>query len=154
MGRTGGAGGPVELDGVAAAVVAVEPDRRRTLADELEVDVDRPTEDVAEEPPVAVDLVEPRIRLDANGRPGRKEASEEGTGLCAVALALLNLRRVDLDEPNVRAVGEHDRVSVDHVLDPRELRPCGRGRSGESEREPEENESAPHTASVGSAARK
>src|SRR5581483_5055844 len=59
----GGARGLEERRGVAAAVVVVEPDGRRAPADELDVQVGRPAEDVAQQAPVAVDLVEPRVGL-------------------------------------------------------------------------------------------
>jgi len=58
---------------MAAAAVIVEPDRRGTIAGQLEVQVGGPTEEVTEEAPIAIDLVETGIRLHADGRAGRDQ---------------------------------------------------------------------------------
>ena len=77
---------------MAAAVVIVEPDRHGTHADQLEVQVGGPTEEVTEEAPIAIDLVETGIRLHADGRAGRDQAPQERPGLDAIALASAQLR--------------------------------------------------------------
>jgi hypothetical protein len=125
--------------------VVVEPDGRGAGADELEIQVRRAAEDVAEQPAVAVDLVEPRVGLDPDGGARRDPPSQERPRLRAVALALLDLGRIDLDEADVLAVRQHDRVAVDHVRDSGELRIRARGRCGEREHKPQQDESAPHT---------
>ncbi len=82
-------------------------------------------------------MVEPRVTLDPHGRAGRSETSQRRAGLGAVALPLLHLGRVDLDEAHALAVRQDDGVAVDDVGDARELGGGGGGRrrhqQGESE---------------------
>ena len=154
MGGARGERGLEEGARIAAAVVVVEPDRRRALADELEVEVGRPAEEVAEETAVAVDLVEARVGLDADGRARRDQPPQQRAGLGAVALASPQLRRVDLDEPDVlrrspaRPCRRRSRTGSGRTA-------TGRPRPGrerpECQDETEQDESAPHRTSVGSA---
>ncbi len=115
-----------ELVCVSAPVAVVEPNARRSAPDELEIDVDGAAEDVAQDSPVAIDLVESGVGLEANGTPLGDEIAQ-CRGRCArVALSGSDLGRVDLDEPDSDAVCEHDRVAVDDTGDPRASRRCRR----------------------------
>ena len=63
-----------------------------------------------------VDVVQPRVALEAQLRPARCEPGELPS--CGVAVALAaELRRVHLDEPDAAAVLEQDRVAVAGRID-------------------------------------
>ena len=133
---------------VATAVVPVEPDRGGALPDELEVEVRRASEEVAKEAAVAVDVVESRIAARRAPSSRAEQPAQQSARLSAVALAALHLGRVDLDESHVLAVRQHDRVTVDHVLDADERPRCGRRRGRQHEQESDQDESEPHEPSV------
>jgi hypothetical protein len=81
--------------------------------------------DVAQQPPVAVDAVEPAIGLQPHLRPDAHEMGEHARRLVRVALALADLRRVDLEKADARPARELDRVPVDDARYRDELRRGG-----------------------------
>ncbi len=105
-----------ELVRVRAALVAKEVRRRGALADELHVDVLAADEDVPEQPAVRVAVVQLRIGGERDVRPFRGERDERTESGPAVAVGL-ELRCVDLDEPDLRAARERQRVAVVDPLD-------------------------------------
>ena len=111
---------------VAPAVAVVEPDGGGAATDELDVEVASVADDVAQEAPVAVDLVETRIGLEGDHGARGEECAELTAGGTREALARADLGRVDLHEPHMGAVCEDDRVAVDHARDPcRRREACG-----------------------------
>lgn len=79
-------------------------------------------ERVAEEPSVAVGVVEMPIRAQLDTSAGRDEAFELPPGLRRVALAVSELGRVDLHETDARAAAKVERVAVPDARDRRNLR--------------------------------
>ena len=100
-----------ERAGVPSAIAVEEVRLRGALGDELEPDVPAARDDVAEEPAVAVDVVEGRVVLEDNGRARRDEPEERPPRGQAVAVGL-ELRSIDLDDPDAPIVGRAQRVSV------------------------------------------
>ena len=105
--------------GVDALVAAPKVRRRRAPSDELDVDVHVCGVHVAEETSVAVAVVEPRVGLDRNAPPGRGQPLELALCLAGVALALPQLRSIDLDEPHARSAADVERVAVSDAGDRR-----------------------------------
>jgi hypothetical protein len=76
----GGSRRAQELAGVAAALALEEPDGRRAVADEREVQVPPCVVDVAEQAPVPVDPVETRIGLERHDSAHREHAAQIASG--------------------------------------------------------------------------
>ena len=108
-------GGLEEVGGVAAAVSVKEPGRRGTLADELEVDVGAVFLHIREGAAVAVDVVESGVELDPDMRSGREEACEDAFRRLGIALVLVRLGSIELNEAHVPPVSENDRVAVENA---------------------------------------
>lgn len=131
---------------MSSADVAEEVRRRRTAPYELDVQIRRADADVAEEPTEAVDVVEPRVGLELHRCAVRRQPLQLAESLTRVALALSELRRVDLHQPYARAARELERVAVPDPVDGRRRarrrlrslraagdapdRECGRNRQG------------------------
>jgi hypothetical protein len=157
----GGLGRVDELLCMPAAVTPEEVRSRRAAGNQLEVHVLAAPDHVAQQPVEAINRVERRIGLETDAGSGRSKAFERRGRLLAVALALLSLRRVDLNEPNGSPVREDERVAVDDVLD-RSLRSprrvvaghaAGRERSGQEQREREPSKQDRHATLSRGAAR-
>ncbi len=116
---------------MAAAAAVEEPDACGAFLDEPEVDVLVALPHVGELAAEAVYLIESRVLLDPDVRAGRQEPAREVARLVPVALVAL-LGRVDLDEPDARAVDERDRVAVDHARDDGAVRRAVAGEQDES----------------------
>ena len=95
-----------------AARAAEEVRSGGAAPDELEVHELPVATHVPEQPAEAVDVVEARIALELDPRSRRDERGELEQGLASVALAVAELRRVDLDEADATAVEEEERVAV------------------------------------------
>jgi hypothetical protein len=111
-------------------------------------------EDVSEAAAVAVDRVEARIRFEADARAGGEEARERRPCLVCVALALPELGRVDLDEPDALPPNEPDRIAVDDLGDRARRSGAGVGAVGRDcgeagERDKEEVSRPGHQPTVG-----
>jgi hypothetical protein len=97
-------------------------------------------DDVAQQPPVLVDVVGGGLG-DEDDACARREKTRRDRGcLSAVALGSgVHLGRVDLDEADLLAIAEPDRVSIDHMVDPVGRAPLwGRARGGREERRDDE----------------
>ena len=96
--------GVEQLVCVRAALLAEEVGRGRALADELDIDVLPPDEDVAQEAAVPVPVVELRIGGERHTRPLRRERDERLERGAPVAVGL-ELGRIDLerDAPSRRS---------------------------------------------------
>ncbi len=106
---------------VLSAVAVEEVRRRRAAPDELDVHDHALDLHVAEEAPVDVDAVEPRIPAELDSRAWRREPRELARRRRRVALST-RLGRVDLDEPNQSA-------STDENVSPSTIRPTTTVRS-------------------------
>ena len=122
-----------------AAIAAEEVRGRRTAANELDVDVSRLAHDVAEEPSVAIDVVEGPIPLELHRRARRHQALELALRFTREALALAELGSVDLDEPHAQPTSHVERVPVADTLyhGASARSAAGRRRAGERQREQE-----------------
>ena len=133
-----------------ATLAPVEVHRRRPTPHQLEVDVAPAHADVAQQPPVAVDLVEPRVRLEHDPRPDGQQPPQLARTPRASSTPPLPTSGASICTSRTRAPLEsHDRVAVDHPCDPGAV--AGRSRSGrgqQPEREPAE-EKTPHVPIVG-----
>jgi hypothetical protein len=131
---------------VGAAHAAEEVRSCRSAADELDVQVGLADPDVAEEASEAVDVVEPRIRLELDVRAAPDELLELALRLVRVALPLLELGCIDLHEPHARPARKLDRVAVRDAFDRRRSVPgrlrclsaTPRARADESDRDGQE----------------
>jgi hypothetical protein len=112
---------------VTPALVVVEPDGGGAVAYEREVQIASRSVDIAEQPAVAVDLVERRVGLERDDGARRQHAAKVSSRGARIALRRPGLGRVDLEKAHPRAACEHDRVAVDDALDARDR---GRGASG------------------------
>jgi hypothetical protein len=106
-----------EGGGVAAPVSMEEPGCGGPLSHEGEVDVGAVSFHIRERSAVAVDAVEGGVELDGDVASWREQVLEGALGLVGVALVLVRLGCVELDEANVAAVGEDDRVAVEDAGD-------------------------------------
>jgi hypothetical protein len=61
---------------------------------------------------VLIDLIQLRVELEPDSASARKQLLEVASSPSAVALAEMELGRVDLDEADARSVREPDRVAV------------------------------------------
>jgi hypothetical protein len=83
--------------------------------------------DVSKEPSVVIYAIGHGLRVEPDGHPRREEALSRRGRLRAVALRPeVDLRGVDLDEPNALTVPQRDRVAIADVLDPIDGRWLGR----------------------------
>jgi hypothetical protein len=62
---------------------------------------------------VLIDLIQLRVELEPDSAAPRKLLLELGSSPSAVALAQMELWRVDLDQAHARSVRQPDRVTVD-----------------------------------------
>ncbi len=135
-----------QVECVAAPFAVEEVRARGALADELEVDVGAVPFHVREDAAEAVTFVERRVCLDLDLGSERKQADEHALRLGGVALVLVGLRGVELDEANVAAVREDDCVAVEDASDC-----CGGGgasvhsAAGEREDEQRDGDESPQT---------
>jgi hypothetical protein len=141
--RASSAGEGFETVRVPASPPVVEVGRRGSDRHEADVDVDSVARanDVAKEPAILVDAVSRGLGRQPDPSGVRHEPFRRGRRLMPEALGLeVHLGRVDLDEADVLAVGELDRVAVDDPSDPvrRERRRSSTGREDrQGEDEPE-----------------
>lgn len=120
---------PGFVDGVEQAVrvdtlvAAAEVRCRRATAHELDAYVQCVPVDVAEEPAVAIPVVETGIGFQSDPCAGRCESLELAARFARIALVLPELGSVDLDEPYSGSTAKVERVTV---ADPRDDRgrPC------------------------------
>jgi hypothetical protein len=108
-----------ESGGVAAPAPAVEVRRCGADSDEADVDVEAVADAgyVAEQATVTIDGVGRGFAGESDESPRREQALRDCRRLLAVALRReIDLGRVDLDEPDLRPVGEVDRVAVRDVV--------------------------------------
>ena len=93
---------------------AAVPEVRRggTPQDELDVDVRLVDEDVSQEAVVAVRVVQARVPLQLDPLPRRRQTLEVLLRLARVALAVAELGRVDLEEPDAASALELEGVAV------------------------------------------
>ena len=116
-----GARGRQQPIGAAAAIAVEEPDARGTAADEDDVEVPPPFEDVAELASIAVDVVEHRIALETDPRacrqsvPRRQSPARRSTPRCS------RVRRSGRGGSGGRP--PFQRVAVDHARNPGEAEP-------------------------------
>ena len=99
-----------------AALTAEEVRGRSATSDELDVDVSRLAHDIAEEPSVAIHVVEGQIPLELHRRARRHQALELALRLTREALALTELGSVNLDESHALPASYVERVPVADTL--------------------------------------
>jgi hypothetical protein len=105
-----------------SALAAEEVRRCSATADELDVHVCLARGDVAQQPSVAVDVVEAGVALELDSRAPWHQPPQLRECGARVALVLAELRRVDLDEPDAFSASQIERVSVPDAGDN-----CARG---------------------------
>jgi hypothetical protein len=98
--------------GEAPSLAAEEVRGRCPATNELDVDVHLAGDHVAQQASVAVDVVETRVALELDRSPGTRQPLELRERRAGMALALAELGRVDLDEPDALSASHIERVAV------------------------------------------
>jgi hypothetical protein len=110
-----------------------EPGRSGPEADELEVDVGVVLPHVREDAVELVAPVETGVGFEGDADSSRNEGFERVFRRSRMALPVVDLRRVELDEPHAAPVGEDDRVAVHDLANgclALAVRPTARKREG------------------------
>jgi hypothetical protein len=109
--------GAHQLPRVPASLGTVEVRGPDPTAHELEIHVERLALDVPKEAPVAIDRVEPGIRLQRHSTSRRCECEQRGSRGPRVTLARAELGRVDLKKPHSPTVAKRQGVAVGNGRD-------------------------------------